>query len=316
MDPAAAHAAVQVFVRLRPTPSGAPGAAFTVGPGGTSLTIAPRRNAGGVLHNAVESFPFSGLAHVFGGGATQAAVFDAVARDLVEAAALDGVSGCVLAYGQTGAGKTFTMLGDGASYAGRGLAARAISAAFAARRRDTAVRFSMLEIFEGRLIDLLAPTPDFSGLRAEMDGGAGGARAAPSAAAPPALTVAEDRTGAPFVAGLSTPAVATEGDALALLVEGSANRALAAHALNDASTRAHAVMTLYFDAPSGGRAWGRGRARGRAGRPRRRALTLSSPQAPRGCTSSTSRGRSASRKLARTARGCARRRPSTSPSLR
>jgi hypothetical protein len=244
---------IKVFIRLRPTATGAVGSCFVASP--TSLTIRAARNASGsVLHNATESFHFGDLSAVYSPSTSQSAVFDEVARDVVQAAVLDGVDGCILAYGQTGAGKTFTMLGDGRSYEGRGLVARAIALAFQIRRRDTAIRFSMLELFEGRIIDLLTPNLDISSLRAEMDAEAAGRpRALPSSAAPAMLTVAEDANGRTFIAGLATPAVAAEGDALALLIEGSANRALAAHALNSSSTRAHAIMTLYFDAPSGGR---------------------------------------------------------------
>jgi kinesin family protein 6/9 len=44
--------------------------------------------------------------------------------------ALDGYSGCVMCYGQTGAGKTFTMTGARSDYKYRGITPRMISALF------------------------------------------------------------------------------------------------------------------------------------------------------------------------------------------
>ena len=43
--------------------------------------------------------------------ATQSDVYREVALPLVDAV-FDGVNGCVLAYGQTGAGKTYTVVGE------------------------------------------------------------------------------------------------------------------------------------------------------------------------------------------------------------
>mmetsp|Transcript_5018 Transcript_5018/g.10418 ORF Transcript_5018/g.10418 Transcript_5018/m.10418 type:complete len:997 (-) Transcript_5018:2436-5426(-) len=48
--------------------------------------------------------------HVFDAASTQADVFDKVGKPLVENV-LQGINGCLLAYGQTGAGKTFTTFG-------------------------------------------------------------------------------------------------------------------------------------------------------------------------------------------------------------
>ena len=279
---------VQVFVRLRPitipaptngssfgslshpTSSVAVGSLFT--PSSNSLRIHTSRNpSGAVLNNAADSFNFTALNGLFNAAASQQTVFDSVVRDLVEASVFDGVDGCVLAYGQTGAGKTYTMLGGTGSNAATmgmensGLVARSIAATFSLLRGGrgrrggrgaVSVRFSMLELFEGRIIDLLAPTLDFSGLKAEMDaeerGGAGRQfQPLPSAASPAALLVAEDKHKQTYITGLYTPVIKTEAEALAFLSSGTANRALAAHALNEASTRAHCIMTIYCDYSGG-----------------------------------------------------------------
>ena len=57
-------------------------------------------------------------------------MYDTLARPVVEEF-LAGTNGCIMAYGQTGAGKTFTMMGDTAVYANRGVSPRCISHVFA-----------------------------------------------------------------------------------------------------------------------------------------------------------------------------------------
>lgn len=74
--------------------------------------------------------------------------------------------------------------------------------------------------------------------------GAGGAGAG---GRPPELSVHEDRRGRVHVRGLSTPVIHSEAEAFNLLFAGEANRAIAEHALNKASTRSHCIFTLYVE---------------------------------------------------------------------
>lgn len=60
--------------------------------------------------------------------ASQEVVFNLVAKDIITSA-LEGYSGCILCYGQTGAGKTFTMTGS-SDFSNRGLIPRTISNIF------------------------------------------------------------------------------------------------------------------------------------------------------------------------------------------
>ncbi|CAK4070340.1 unnamed protein product [Aphanomyces euteiches] len=62
--------------------------------------------------------------------AGQDKVYEAIARDIVHGAVVDGINGTIMAYGQTGAGKTFTMIGDTRNYQHRGIAPRAIAQVF------------------------------------------------------------------------------------------------------------------------------------------------------------------------------------------
>ncbi|KAF1775016.1 Kinesin-like protein [Phytophthora cactorum] len=95
-------------------------------------------------------------------GIDQAGVFRWVGSDVVDGA-LSGYNSCILAYGQTGAGKTFTMSGGGPRrrFEDRGLIARSLSRVFQRTQQDAdhsyALRMSYLEIYNDRLIDLLGP---------------------------------------------------------------------------------------------------------------------------------------------------------------
>lgn len=92
---------------------------------------------------------------VFHQAATQEDVF--VEVEPILRSALDGHNVCILAYGQTGTGKTFTM--DGTNNQA-GIIPRAIEELFRQASLDnssTTFSMSMLEVYMGNLRDLLAP---------------------------------------------------------------------------------------------------------------------------------------------------------------
>ena len=91
------------------------------------LITIPKSSDGGVVNNQQEQwkFKFDKLMH----NASQDDVFDYCAQESV-ATVVDGFNGTCLCYGQTGAGKTFTMTGSTANYKYRGLIPRAISRIF------------------------------------------------------------------------------------------------------------------------------------------------------------------------------------------
>lgn len=99
-----------------------------------------------------------GFDKVFNQAASQEDVF--VEVEPILRSALDGHNVCVLAYGQTGTGKTFTM--DGTSDQ-PGIVPRALEELFhrASLDNSSSVSFSMsmLEVYMGSVRDLLAPKP-------------------------------------------------------------------------------------------------------------------------------------------------------------
>ena len=81
---------------------------------------------------------------------SQDEVYEASAQELVSSV-VQGYNGTILCYGQTGAGKTFTMTGSSTEYKYRGLVPRAVAQVYheIAARFDQAVtiRISYIEIY-------------------------------------------------------------------------------------------------------------------------------------------------------------------------
>ena len=94
---------------------------------------------------------------VLGPTASQHDVFTCCGEPTV-AGVLEGYNATVMAYGQTGAGKTHTVTG-GADYEQRGLAPRVVSLLFnelAKKDSQATVALSYLEIHNEQIFDLLA----------------------------------------------------------------------------------------------------------------------------------------------------------------
>ena len=231
------------------------------------ITLVPKPETG-VVNNNVFSHSFA-LNAVLPDTITQQEVFDICVKDIADSA-LDGISGCLLAYGQTGAGKTYTMSGPGTSYSNRGLIPRTISYICAAMESARQVigddkytlRISYVEIYNDKIIDLLGKITNFEDTSINTTNNklnntsttsslpippSSSSLASASSTTTSYLQIQEDRKGRITIPGLITPIVRTEADALRWLFAGEANRALAEHALNKASTRSHCIFTLYLE---------------------------------------------------------------------
>ncbi|XP_029611787.1 kinesin-like protein KIF9 isoform X3 [Salmo trutta] len=141
-----------------------------------------------------------------------------------------------MCFGQTGAGKTYTMTGATESYKQRGIIPRALQEVFreVEQRSDHAfsVHLSFLEIYNETLVDLLASVRGCPGV------GPGG------------MAVVEEAGGGVSVRGLSLHPVHSEEAALNLLFEGEMNRIIGAHALNKHSSRSHCILTVHIESRS------------------------------------------------------------------
>ncbi|KAJ8426590.1 hypothetical protein Cgig2_018058 [Carnegiea gigantea] len=164
-----------------------------------------------------KSFSFN---KVFGPSATQAEVF-ADMQPLVRSV-LDGYNVCIFAYGQTGAGKTFTMSGpNNPTEETYGVNYRALNDLFylSEERKATIsyeVSVQMMEIYNEQVRDLLA-TDD---IRNSSQNGIN-------------------------VPDANRLPVTTTADVIHLMNLGFKNRAVCSTAMNDRSSRSHSCMTVH-----------------------------------------------------------------------
>uniref|UniRef100_A0A7N6BLG2 Kinesin-like protein n=1 Tax=Anabas testudineus TaxID=64144 RepID=A0A7N6BLG2_ANATE len=166
---------------------------------------------------------------------SQEEVYARVCQPVVQGA-LDGYNGTVMCFGQTGAGKTYTMTGSTESYKQRGIIPRALQEVFREVEKRTehsiSVHLSYLEIYNETLVDLLSPLQD-------------------SPQRPPrGMVVMEEPGRGVFIRDLSLHPVHSEEAALSLLFEGEMNRIIGSHAMNRNSSRSHCIFTLHIESRS------------------------------------------------------------------
>lgn len=155
---------------------------------------------------------------------TQQDIYDDAGRPIVQAV-LDGYNGTILAYGQTGTGKTYTMEGVVDNEEHKGIILHAFDHIFAhistVKDREFLVRASFLQIYMEDVYDLLGdPNKKLHVRSLEND---------------------------ICVVGLSSHIVKTPQEITALLMRGKDNRAVAATAMNAQSSRSHSVFTVVVE---------------------------------------------------------------------
>jgi kinesin family protein C2/C3 len=143
---------ISVYCRVRPLNS------EENGEDARSVCFFPRpqvlelRGGGG----GVKSFTYN---EVFGPGSAQSDIFKSVVDPFVQDV-LEGYNVCIFAYGQSGSGKTYTMSGIPGDPAREGVVPRSLRKLFlvkehAAATVDVTLTFTMVDLFNDRLIDLL-----------------------------------------------------------------------------------------------------------------------------------------------------------------
>ena len=113
-------------------------------------------HGGDILNNRKSKWDYN-FDHVLF-NASQENVFDSCCSDIVDGA-MNGINGTIMAYGQTGAGKSFTMIGDTSNFKHRGIVPRSLSKIFEAVEERAEMKFeitcSYVEIYNERFFDLL-----------------------------------------------------------------------------------------------------------------------------------------------------------------
>jgi kinesin family protein 3/17 len=167
--------------------------------------------------------------YVYDPSATQNFLYDNTAKPAV-ISVLEGYNATMLAYGQTGTGKTYTM--EGFKYSGcdpqRGIVPRSMEQIFkyieASANRNTTfmVRASYLQIYNEVISDLLKTDRT-------------------------SLNIREDKKKGIFVEGLSEWAVRSPNEIYSLMQKGAMSRKTAWTNKNDVSSRSHAVFIIIVE---------------------------------------------------------------------
>lgn len=164
---------------------------------------------------------------VFGESASQIRVYESVAAPIVESV-MKGFNGTVMAYGQTGTGKTFTLgnLGEGEDgHSQRGIMVRAVDDIFDKTSEDKDAKYkihaSYLQLYMETVQDLWDPS--------NSD-----------------IQIQEDRqTGEVLLEPKPMSVELTDRNHIVQMLQlGEKNRTVANHKLNAHSSRSHAVLML------------------------------------------------------------------------
>nr|XP_009771924.1 PREDICTED: phragmoplast orienting kinesin-1-like [Nicotiana sylvestris] len=150
---------------------------------------------------------------------------------------MSGYNSCMFAYGQTGSGKTYTMMGDIGEIGGKlseqcGITPRIFEYLFTRIRQEEddrknerlkySCKCSFLEIYNEQITDLLEPSSTNLLLREDLKKGV-------------------------YVENLTEVSVSSVDDILRILLQGAANRKMAATHMNAESSRSHSVFTCNIE---------------------------------------------------------------------
>jgi len=215
---------IKVIVRTRPTPNIASNN-ITINDQTNQINFTiPKQEAQGYVNHQQENwnFKFDKVLH----NKNQETIFEASAKEILKSA-LQGYSGTVFCYGQTSAGKTYTMNGDPLKLELKGLIPRTIHALFKEiqNRCDQTItcKVSYVEIYNETISDLLNPSLNSS------------------------ITIKEDSQKGIFLKGVTHKVCNTEKETLKSLIEGDSNRTISPTLLNTKSSRSHTIFTIHLE---------------------------------------------------------------------
>ncbi|KAJ8603797.1 hypothetical protein CTAYLR_000205 [Chrysophaeum taylorii] len=203
------------------------------------------------LEGAGERAREFGFDYGFPPESSQVEVFERMAAPVIDEVLERSTNGTILAYGQTGTGKTYTLgllerLGAGGKDAG--IVPRALARVFDASR-GARVTMSFLQIYRETIHDLLAPQPSKRATAERARRDAFGPSTAPRRAE--SLAIRENPVSGFYVEGLREYVVRDLGEAEALVNFGLENRALAPTLMNATSSRSHTVLAVNVARRSG-----------------------------------------------------------------
>ncbi len=163
---------------------------------------------------------------------TQREIYDQVAFPIVDSI-FQGYNGTIFAYGQTGCGKTFTMMGIVDNPELKGIIPNAFSHIFGfikteGESKKFLVRCSFVEIYNEEVRDLLVNNNK-------------------------KLDIREDPKKGTFVRDLTYVTLKDTDDIQKCLDRGNKNRHVGATSMNDQSSRSHSLFTVYLEIEENGK---------------------------------------------------------------
>ena len=159
--------------------------------------------------------------------ARQEHIYKQTAADIVESV-MEGYNGTIFAYGQTGTGKTFTMVGNHEDPDMKGMIPRAFEHIFTNINNNTnpttkfLVRASFLEIYNEEIRDLLGRDP-----KQKLD--------------------LKEADGQVYVKDLGAFVVTSEDEMMQVMRSGERNRSTGSTLMNMESSRSHSIFTMTIE---------------------------------------------------------------------
>ena len=162
--------------------------------------------------------------HVFDHDSNQKFVYSTIAKPVVDSV-LQGYNGTILAYGQTGTGKTHTMIGGPGEL--KGIIPRCMKEIFrtikSSESHSYSVKVAFLQLYMEVLQDLIKPDPSNP------------------------VRIREDSDEGIYLAGLHWSDVTSVSECMNLLALGDKNRNVASTNMNANSSRSHAVYMVKLE---------------------------------------------------------------------
>ncbi|XP_041467223.1 kinesin-like protein KIF21A [Lytechinus variegatus] len=183
--------------------------------------------------------------HVFDMDSQQDSIYQRTVHDLIEGC-FEGYNATVFAYGQTGAGKTYSMgtgFEPGLTEDQKGIIPRAVRHLFTGieeRQRNAAdksepppefkIYAEFMELYNEEILDLFDSARDMESSRSKKSH----------------IKIHEDAGGGIYVVGVTTRTVTSEQETLQALQGGALSRTTASTKMNSQSSRSHAIFTLHI----------------------------------------------------------------------
>ena len=215
---------IEVYIRSRPTDNFA-NKNITVDYEKNTISIhIPKKKEDGPINHQQDQWTFKFDKILM--NETQEYVFELTGKKAINSL-IDGFSCSLVAYGQTGAGKTFTTIGLNNDYRFRGLIPRTISELFTQINNQTdksfKIKICFIEIYNETIHDLLHKDLNNN------------------------IVLQEDPFYGVMAKGATIFEVTSEEAALQLMFQGEINRTVCEHKLNKNSSRSHVIFTIIVE---------------------------------------------------------------------